>query len=118
MKASAAVPRAPLFIALALVAAILPSRAAAQSTSDQPSGYGAPLTVAQATSPEFGTGFDVAAWWVSAVGRRWSGVGSRVSGTARWFGRGSAWIGSVERSGERGSKWRSPSLASARKAGR
>lgn len=118
MKASVAASRALVIIALALVAASLPSRAAAQASTDQPTGYGTPLTVVQATSPEFGTGFDVAAWWGSTMGRRWSGVGSRVSGTARWFGRGSAWIGSVERSGERGSKWRSPSLASARTAGR
>ncbi len=118
MKSHVAAFRHVTLLMLTLAGALLASRADAQSTTDQPSGYGRTLTVVQAASPGFGASLDLPSWWATTMGVRLSGVGSRRTENSLRTGQGPARIGSVVRSGERGSKWRSPSLASARTANR
>lgn len=116
MKVRAASFRSTLLFALLLAASFLPSRAFAQSTSDSPSGYGRTLTVAQASTNDFGAGLDMTTWWSVAVTNRVADLGSRE--LSRGKGVGSAWTRPAGRSGERAGRWRSQGLASARSAGR
>lgn len=108
----------PACFAVFLALVTLPSSSAAQSSSDNPSGYGRTMTVAQASTTDLGGSLSPDLWLGASLVRRvaasrdWGASG----GTGQGFG--AAWIRSFVRSGERGSKWRSPSLASARTGGR